>query len=168
MVRLAQQISKFKMSTLDENHFTCEKHPYLGFTSQKALDKHLKFAPSHKLQNTPQPSGSGYASPVLGAVSVNDDERWSSISVSEELEILGLLLKECHTVKDLLKERHFLHTFTDEELEGFQQCSYCGSKFCPKICQNHRAQPTFSCVTEPDAMLDPVNIRLAIRTELMF
>jgi len=71
---------------------------------------------------------SQHVSPVSEAITMNDDDRWSSIPVSEELDILNLLSKECHSIKDLLKERHLLHTYTDEELEGLRQCCYCGGK----------------------------------------
>jgi len=67
--------------------------------------------------------------PILGAASVDDYKRWSSIPVSEELEVLNILLDECHSVRDLLKERHLLHTFTAEELKEFQKCQKCDGKF---------------------------------------
>jgi len=123
------------MSASNRTTFVCDKHPWLGFQTQRALDHHLMHAPSHVKQNIPQSSVSRQAGPVSGAVpvtgaiSVNGDERWSSISASKESELLGLLSEQCHSVKDLLKERHLLNTHTPEELLGFQQCRTCRSKF---------------------------------------
>jgi len=118
------------MSASNRTAFVCDKHPRIKFPTQKSLEQHLKYAPSHAKQEPFQHSLRQQAGPVLGAISVESDERWSSISVSEESELIDSLSEHCHSIKDLLKHRHLLHTYTAEELEGFRQCLTCNSKFC--------------------------------------
>lgn len=113
------------MQMSSQTSFTCPKHPQITFMSQKALDKHLQFAPAHQNDRNRLNSNSNHRYPVGGAVS--DD--WSTVSKSEEAEVLELLLKECHPVQQLRQHKHLLQTFTEKELETTWLCEMCGGKF---------------------------------------